>query len=406
MVQVSVWQNAMINLYISYHSLTVLSPIHRHSNSPVYSPALGPYLRAAIARSDVDVIFDGEIVSWDSHENRPAPFGSNRSVAKMQYTRLKLDGTLDAKDLNLHKEERDVNVMTMTMKNALDAKYGNANGGLDAKYCSNDQYWLKYVIFDILYVDGPDAVDLISKSRHLYPRNESIRVGSLLSIDLMRRKSILYNLVQPQKNTVELIQSVVVRSDGTTMDANDYFLKECKLEYGKTPCELDSIHLALCDVSMTTMLDAQRLRGKKHEDIEIQRSLALELCYSQIVESNGHEGLVFKDLASPYYLGVKSRSLGYWWKLKADYDAAGQVSDVDVLGESANLTCLTYFFVHFYATIETIMTIFNRNYLASETYQLRNVSKVFHSLLSIFFVRICFQFLEAFMQLGLVGQDF
>jgi ATP-dependent DNA ligase len=30
-------------------------------------------------------------------------------------------------------------------------------------------------------------------------------------------------------------------------------------------------------------------------------------------------------------VGAKSRSLGYWWKLKPDYDASGTVADIDLL---------------------------------------------------------------------------
>ena len=56
-----------------------------------------------------------------------------------------------------------------------------------------------------------------------------------------------------------------------------------------------------------------------------------EQCYREIVEAAGSEGLVLKDLSSPYYLGAASRSLRYWYKLKPDYDASGQASDIDVL---------------------------------------------------------------------------
>lgn len=40
---------------------------------------------------------------------------------------------------------------------------------------------------------------------------------------------------------------------------------------------------------------------------------------------------MFKDIASPYYLGAKSRNMGYWWKLKPDYDESGNASDLDLL---------------------------------------------------------------------------
>ena len=42
------------------------------------------------------------------------------------------------------------------------------------------------------------------------------------------------------------------------------------------------------------------------------------------------KGIVVKDLSSPYYLGQKSRN-GFWRKLKVDYEATGQASDIDVV---------------------------------------------------------------------------
>jgi hypothetical protein len=171
---------------------------------------------------------------------------------------------------------------------------------------------------------------LLAKSKALFPADEPINPGSIINYDLIRRKSILYNLINPQQHEVELISSIVIRSDGTSMNADDYF-SEGSLEFGKTPCAMDSILLAMCEESKTTMFDLQRLSGRTHEDIEVQRSFALEQCYREIVESAGSEGLVLKDLSSPYYLGAASRSLRYWFKLKPDYDRSGQASDIDVL---------------------------------------------------------------------------
>ncbi|KAL7541228.1 hypothetical protein ACHAXR_012211 [Thalassiosira sp. AJA248-18] len=304
--------------------------------SPLYSPAIGPSIRAAIAKYDVDVILDGEMIAWDASENQPVPFGSNRAVAEMNRRRRVRDGTLDQRDVGLHKNEADINVMTMAKAKDLSRSFENSKA-LDG--VADDQFWLQYVVFDILYVDGPDAKDLISKSSHLFSKDEPIRTGSLINMDLMQRKSILYNLIQPQEKVVEHIRSVVVRSDGTSMDAADYFLGKCGLEYGRTPCELDSIYLALCEKSGTTKFDSKRAQGQTHEEIEIERSLSLEQFYNQIVDLGGQEGLIFKDLASPYYLGSKSRSMGYWWKLKPDYDESGSASDIDLVVLGGRYAC-------------------------------------------------------------------
>ena len=108
----------------------------------------------------------------------------------------------------------------------------------------------------------------------LFPHNESINTGSIVNYDLMRRKSILYNLIDIQKYEVELIPSIVIRSDGTSIHADDYF-SDGILEYGYSRCAMDSILLAICDESKTTTFDLQRCSGRNHEDIEVQRSIAL-----------------------------------------------------------------------------------------------------------------------------------
>lgn len=168
---------------------------------------------------------------------------------------------------------------------------------------------LQLPVFDLLYVDGPDAQALIEKSRHLFAKDESIRSGSLINLSCMQRYSILYNLIEPQDKVVEHIRRVVIRPDGSSIDGADYFLGRSGLEYGKSPCELDSIYLALCDESGTTKFDTQRC-SKAFEDIEIQRALELERLYSQIVTFGGQEGLIFKDLSSPYYRECSQMDFG------------------------------------------------------------------------------------------------
>ena len=109
--------------------------------SPLYSPAIGPALRASIAKYDVDVILDGEMLAWDGSENKPVPFGSNRAVAEMNRNQRQRDGTLDKRDLNLHKNDTDINVMTVAKDKDLSRsmdKYKPLAGVCD------DQYWLQY----------------------------------------------------------------------------------------------------------------------------------------------------------------------------------------------------------------------------------------------------------------------
>jgi hypothetical protein len=127
--------------------------------SPLYSPAIGPSLRAAIAGYDVDVILDGEMIAWDGIENRPIPFGSNRTVAEMNRNQRSRDGTQDARDTGLHKNETDINVMTVAKDKAFnDMNKSSATMDMSATtnvapwgICSN-KYWLQVSLNLLVFV--------------------------------------------------------------------------------------------------------------------------------------------------------------------------------------------------------------------------------------------------------------
>lgn len=109
--------------------------------SPIYSPAIGPSLRAAIAAYDVDVIFDGEMIAWDASEDKPIPFGSNRTVAEMNRNRRQRDGTLDVRDLDLHKNDTEINIMTLSK----DKQMSRGSSVGSTPVVASDQHWLQYV---------------------------------------------------------------------------------------------------------------------------------------------------------------------------------------------------------------------------------------------------------------------
>lgn len=121
--------------------------------SPLYSPALGPALRKAISEYDVDVILDGEVVAWDALENKAVPFGTNRAVAELRRNQRAADGTLDERDCNLHKYTQDANVMTIAKEKAITSTRNNTGNAKQIRESrAPEQYYLKYVVFDILHV--------------------------------------------------------------------------------------------------------------------------------------------------------------------------------------------------------------------------------------------------------------
>lgn len=296
--------------------------------SHVYSPILGPALRRTISKYDVDVILDGEVIAWDDARKEVIPFGANRSVAKVRREWCQRHGKFDEKDLNLHGDGDDVNVMSIAMSNAFDAKSPvelNLEDGVEpGSVC-----WLKFVVFDILYVRGPGCTDLKSKCKFSM---DIPLAGSIINLDGYHRKTILHTLIEPQENEVELVDALVVRSDGTSVSAAEYFSPVQPKEFGHEAAHLDSIYFALeGTIPNLESIDEKRRARRTDENIDQERAYSVEQFYSEVVERQYQEGLVFKDLATPYMMGDQSRTAGYWFKLKADYEKLGHASDIDVV---------------------------------------------------------------------------
>lgn len=176
----------------------------------------------------------------------------------------------------------------------------------------HDRYWLSYCVWDVLYVGGPDVKKVLHTGKHLFAEDETIPTGSLIDLSLMQRKCILHNLIKVQPRVIEHVRGVVIRPDGSVEDdPSTYYLGTGKQEYGTIPAVLDSISLAICSSSSsdTTRFDKQRKAGRTDDQIEDARAIALDDMYEQVVMTLMQEGLMLKDLMSPYYLGEKGRRI-------------------------------------------------------------------------------------------------
>lgn len=159
-----------------------------------------------------------------------------------------------------------------------------------------------------------------------------LTTGSILQLDLMKRKRILFTLLKMQKNRLEHVETIVIRPDGKSIDGHTYFTSPETLEYGYSPLILDSINATLDGfVSNLTDIDLKRRNMRTDEDIDKDRAQALDKFYADVVTTRNLEGLIFKDLSSPYCFGAKNRRLGYWYKLKDDYSQSGHATDIDVV---------------------------------------------------------------------------
>jgi hypothetical protein len=267
---------------------------------------------------------DGEVLAWDNSKQETVPFGSNRTVAKFRQKYMKEMGLCDKRDEGLH--EGDTEYKAMNASNTRDGKSDQSFESVGA------ECWLLFVAFDVVYIDGPGAADLLSQSvsQHITPQPKP---GSIINLDSFERKKLLYRLIQVQKNEVEIVSTVVVRPDGCTAEASEYFAPTNPIEqYGFPAYTLDSIDCALHHVVPGLQrIDIERRRGLSDQQISQCRANAVDKKYKEIVETQRLEGLLFKDLSAPYVLGDKSKALRYWHKFKPDYFEGSSASDLDLV---------------------------------------------------------------------------
>eukprot|EP01038_Epipyxis_sp_PR26KG_P009014 gene9014-12157_t len=187
-----------------------------------------------------DCILDGEVCAWDNQSQSIMPFGNNSSVGR-------------------------------TERELMEAYDGRIQGWDKDLSC-----WMKFIAFDVVYLNGPNSFEIINLSMNecgLY--NKIVPAGEITNLPLAVRRKILSKIIKPLTNRVEIVEHRIVTSN------------------------LPSVRL---------------------EEIE---------SYFNAVTLRGEEGLVVKNLNSPYELGEKSRGLGYWVKMKPEY--GNQTDDLDLL---------------------------------------------------------------------------
>jgi hypothetical protein len=309
----------------------------RQSNwySNVYSPIIAPPLRKALAGYDIDCILDGEIIAWDDTKGEVIPFGNNRTVAKARREYLRSKRLLDPRDM-AHDDD-DLNVVSVGMGDAF-IRSNKDNANILQVDNPGKSCWLKFVVFDCLYVGGPDASKLIRKAcTHLTPPSSpdyervSTMTGSIIDLTGYHRRAILYEMIKPQPTEIEHVEAFVITSDGCCIEGDglaDYFSGKVDAKYGYPLATLDSIECVKKSiVPNIAEIDDKRRRNRKDEEIDHERAMAIEKIYTRIVEEECQEGLMVKDLFGNYLISQRK----FWFKIKADYTKQGWASDIDVI---------------------------------------------------------------------------
>ena len=283
--------------------------------SDLYSPVLAPGIRRAIANWDVDVIFDGEVIAWDNNKQETIPFGNNRTIALARQRWMESQGLVDKRDINLHAGQTDLNVM----------KPAYADGDVVESVAGSD-CWLRYEVFDILYVGGAQAAELILRAAMI--STDEVNPGSIIHMNGFQRKRILHQLITPQDKEVVLVPALVVRPNGAAVLAEEYFAATSPtMENGFQASIVDSIEWGLnASVEETEVYD--HMRGRLSDtELGIRRAESMDRFYSDIVDVRGLEGVVLKDLNACYLLEGRK----YWCKHKPDYEENSELGDIDLI---------------------------------------------------------------------------
>mmetsp|Transcript_21953 Transcript_21953/g.60996 ORF Transcript_21953/g.60996 Transcript_21953/m.60996 type:complete len:1287 (+) Transcript_21953:202-4062(+) len=288
----------------------------------LYTPVLGAPLRRSLTKySNANVILDGEIESWDNLKKSLVPFGENRTVAAYRRAYLSHNGMIDPIDTEeLHDKNDD------TVMRAAKDFYRDRSISREDMIDRGSNFWLKFRVFDILHVAGNDK-DRLFEDCGMGP-DERDKNGSIIHMPLMKRKQILYQILTVQENEVEICPTVVIRCNGEAVLGEEYFSTTNQItEFGYPVTVLDSTQ-AIFQQRLENLesLDMRRKLGRSDNEISKMRAEAMEIFYTKVVEEYKFEGLVVKDLASPYLFGSRK----FWWKFKPDYETDEAV-DIDAV---------------------------------------------------------------------------
>ncbi|KAL3903017.1 MAG: hypothetical protein SGILL_010609, partial [Bacillariaceae sp.] len=224
--------------------------------SELYGPVLGPALRRSLEKyPKLDVILDGEVESWDNKKKCLVPFGENRAVASYRRAYLKHQGLIGPLDSNYHSDAKDDPNIMRTKSNwnkvELDEEEQVARGA---------HFWLKFMAFDILYVEGEDARRLLDDCGV----SSDVPTGSIINLSLMERKQILYRLLTTQENEVEICPTKVIRCNGDLVSGEEYFsTTDPMVEFDHLAAQLDATQATLRgDIQDLEEIDVLRQDGK------------------------------------------------------------------------------------------------------------------------------------------------
>jgi len=243
-----------------------------------YGPHLTPWVLRCVTAHNC--ILDGEVVGWDWEHLAFLPFKENRSIVV------------------------DLPPPSFSPSSDEGGSGGGRGGGGRGKHDNPQPRTLVYIVFDVVYLDdGPNNTKALLDECVGATTDVSAterRPGSITHLPLRARRALLERIVRPEHRKLEIV-------------------RQQRIEDASTETRLERLMAAFDEALQVgwwvLRVGKSIIRSHRHHH-----------------QQNIEEGLLVKDLESPYVLGERGRGLQYWMKMKAEYSDLTTNLDVIVLG--------------------------------------------------------------------------
>jgi len=155
---------------------------------------MGDYIRQSVLKATgpgTRCILDGEVLAWDGTAQCYVPFGSNPGVAKAE------------------EEHWGAAVQSSAYANSS----SSARPILPVGWERGLKQWMMFVVFDIVFLEGPTAKDIIQRALvDCNKLGQNIKPGEIANLPLLVRRCILERVVAPIPKRVQFVPSRRVTS--------------------------------------------------------------------------------------------------------------------------------------------------------------------------------------------------
>lgn len=247
-------------------------------------------------------ILDGEVLAWNNTTQQFLPFGNNKTIA--------------------NKEKEEYDCYFASSHNSSSATDDSEDiKKVPEKYLAGLDTWMMFVVFDIIYLKDDNSLPLIEQC--ISDANQ-LMLSNGLSMNVSSKSS---------KNITNEIK-------GNTVESSDSGIRPVDGDISKLPLIirrkiLDSIvtyksnRVELVPHKYVFNNDSANLtQTSSSSKTAVNMRLDELVRYFNKTVDNMQEGLVVKNLLSPYIIGENSRTAAHWVKAKPEY---GNIRELDLV---------------------------------------------------------------------------